>query len=955
LQRRTATGATLDFDPTVSATPYDAHGLLLQRERESARITALLDSACAGNGAAVAFEGEAGIGKTALLELARAAAQERGMRMLAARANELEIDYPFNVVRQCLEPVLHGADAATREELLAGAAALAEPVLLDWQGDEGAESLGVLHGLYWLVANLAQQQPVLLAIDDLHLADEPSLRFVAYLLRRVDSLPVTLALATRPPGSSERNVALLAAVLAGGRLDVLTPAPLDESGVAELLRESADRPVDDRFARACRQASGGNPFLLSELVRALRAGDVPFTARGAERVGEITPPQVARVARARLARLDPSARALAHAVVVLGDDAPLELACELAGVDRAVAAAAADELVAAGLFDSGRLVRFRHPLLRSAVAATLTLAERERWHRKAAELLRARGAASERVAVHVLATAPGGDAADAATLREAATRTIERGAPSAAVPLFLRLLEEPRDARERAEVLVELGRAEYVAGLFGEATGHLDEAYRIAGDPSLRGAALALLLQVSLGSVDALATLAEEVPQAVEALRQGDRELALRLQAYAMLMRLAGPDAEQLERFGRLPGDTPGEAIVLAHLVLQRIRSGANAAEIAALAERAGRQVDALIEDGTSTTAFTAVILGLRWSDRLDPAERILQRAIAAAQQRGSTTDFANALGLRGEVYVRRGMLREAEADARTAQATELDQGWRFPRGLTALLLSLVAQGRASEAAEVLAAEVGDRALPNAPPMLALMLTRAQVRAALGDHSGAVAEFEEAVRRREKWGGPAPSWIADMLVAAESHGALGSHEAAEALRAQARALATQWGTPGALGQVARAEALFGKAGDRVERLRDAVTLLERSPARHELARALVDLGAALRRDGHRRDARAPLRDGYELARECGAQALAEDARHQLAASGVRIRRARLTGADSLTASERRIADMAAAGSSNAEIAQALFVTVKTVEMHLTHVYRKLEIPGRGELARALAS
>jgi DNA-binding CsgD family transcriptional regulator len=141
----------------------------------------------------------------------------------------------------------------------------------------------------------------------------------------------------------------------------------------------------------------------------------------------------------------------------------------------------------------------------------------------------------------------------------------------------------------------------------------------------------------------------------------------------------------------------------------------------------------------------------------------------------------------------------------------------------------------------------------------------------------------------------------------------------------------------------------------VERLRDAVTLLERSPARHELARALVDLGAALRRDGHRSDARAPLRDGYELARECGAQALAEDARHQLAASGVRIRRARLTGAESLTASERRIADMAAAGSSNAEIAQALFVTVKTVEMHLTHVYRKLEIPGRGELARALAS
>src|SRR5919198_804983 len=458
LALRTATGATLDFDPTVSTTPQTGRALegrLLQREHELAHIGAQLESAGAGTGAAVVIEGEAGIGKTALLELAGVAAQQRGMRVLAARATELEIDYPFNVVRQCLEPVLHAADAATRQELLAGAAALAEPVLLDWRGDESAESLGVLHGLYWLVANLAQQQPVLLAIDDLHLADEPSLRFVAYLLRPVDSLPGTLALATRPSGSSERNAALLAEVLAGGRLDVLTPAPLDESGVAELLRESADRPVDDRFARACRQASGGNPFLLSELVRALRAGDVPFTARGAESVGEITPPQVARVARARLARLDPSAQALARAVVVLGDDAPLELACELAGVDRA-----------------------------------------------AAELRRARGAPPERVAVHLLATAPSGEAADEATLREAATRAIERGAPGAAVPLFLRLLDEPLAPHRRSDVLVELGRAEYVAGLFPEATGHLDEAYRIARDPSLRGAALALLLQVSLGSVD---------------------------------------------------------------------------------------------------------------------------------------------------------------------------------------------------------------------------------------------------------------------------------------------------------------------------------------------------------------------------------------------------------------------------------------------------------------------
>jgi DNA-binding CsgD family transcriptional regulator len=130
-------------------------------------------------------------------------------------------------------------------------------------------------------------------------------------------------------------------------------------------------------------------------------------------------------------------------------------------------------------------------------------------------------------------------------------------------------------------------------------------------------------------------------------------------------------------------------------------------------------------------------------------------------------------------------------------------------------------------------------------------------------------------------------------------------------------------------------------------------LLERSPARLELARSLVQLGSALRRAGQRSESRIPLRAGYDLAQQCGAAALAENARYQLAASGIRVRRERLTGAASLTPTERRIAEFAADGGTNAQIAQALFVTVKTVEMHLTHVYRKLGISGRGEVASAL--
>jgi DNA-binding CsgD family transcriptional regulator len=306
-------------------------------------------------------------------------------------------------------------------------------------------------------------------------------------------------------------------------------------------------------------------------------------------------------------------------------------------------------------------------------------------------------------------------------------------------------------------------------------------------------------------------------------------------------------------------------------------------------------------------------------------------------------------------VHVRRGRLREAEADGRAAVAVELEGRWGFARGVNGLLQSLLAQGRTDEAARMLREELGEGTLADVPPMLGLMLTRARVWGACGDHVRGLAEFAEAVRRREKWGGVTPSWIADLLAAAESHHALGRPHDAAPLLAQARTLADRWGTPGPLGQVLRTEAMVGGDGDRTEMLSEAVAVLERSPARFELARALVDLGGALRRSGLRSDSRDPLRRGYDLARWCGAEALAEHARQELAASGVRVRRQRLTGAESLTPSERRIAEMAAEGASNAEIAQALFVTVKTVEMHLTHIYRKLDISGRSELAEALAT
>jgi len=929
---------------------------LLERSDELERLEAALAAAREGSGVAVIVEGSAGIGKTALLASAHARASASGMQVLAAGGSELEAGYPFGIVRQCFEPALRGADAGDRERLLSGSAGLAGPVLMDVPHPTPA-SFGVLHGLYWLCANLAERQPLLITVDDAHWADEPSLRFLSHLLARIESLRAAVIIAIRPVDPSAGEPGRLIGFLADRHHEFLAPAPLGVGAVAALLGRDEPGSVDEQFARACHDATGGNPFLLTELERTLRAERVPFTAAGARRVGEVTPPQVARSVRARLARLSPPARALARAAVVLSDDAPLELSAQVAGLDLSTATAAADELCAAGLVDAGgRLMRFRHPLVRSAVAGSLTRAESREAHLIAVQLLRARGAPPERIAVHLLATTPTGDAADAATLRTAAARAVERGAPEGAVPLLRRALEEPAGDEERARLLLELGRAKLAAGQIGAAVEDLEMVVRYTGDVVLRARALVPLLQnISTRDTEDLPSQLTLVAHTLVEVRERDRELWLRLLAY-QIMRIDADghiDPALLDPIDSLAGDTPGEAVALAHSIFRRIKLGASADEIAAIAERAARQLDALVEDGSSAIAFTAVILGLRWSDRLDLAERLLARAVAIARRRGSMLDFANTLDLRSELYMRRGLLRDAEADARDSLATGIEKSWLFARGVKPLLQSLAGQGRTEEAEQIIGREFGDGDLPNIPPMIGLVYARAEVMAAMGRHAAAIEAFDDAVRRGARWGGTSPSQIGDILIAARCHRALGDDDAAGARIAEADALARQWGTPGALGQVLHARAMVHADGARLSELREAAALLERSPARLELASALVDLGAALRRAGYRRDARDPLREGYELARVCGAEPVAVTARHELAASGVRVQRERLTGAGSLTPSERRVAQMAVNGGSNADIAQSLFITVKTVEMHLTNIYRKLEITGRAELALAL--
>jgi DNA-binding CsgD family transcriptional regulator len=216
--------------------------------------------------------------------------------------------------------------------------------------------------------------------------------------------------------------------------------------------------------------------------------------------------------------------------------------------------------------------------------------------------------------------------------------------------------------------------------------------------------------------------------------------------------------------------------------------------------------------------------------------------------------------------------------------------------------------------------------------------------------AGGRADLAGLVRRRARWN-TYPALVPAVLAAPEL--ADDDPDKARARTEQMLREAHAWGTPRAIGMALRAAGLVEGGTGGLELLEEAVAVLEPSPARLEYARALVDLGAALRRANRRAAARDPLRRALDLADACGARPLADRARHELRASGARPRRPRISGVDALTASERRIARMAADGLSNPEIAQALFITKKTVEAHLSSVYRKLDIHSRTQLAPTL--
>ncbi|HEY1688969.1 MAG TPA: AAA family ATPase [Solirubrobacteraceae bacterium] len=943
-------------DPPVTADLGSAEAQLLERAHALADLHELSLSAVEGQGALAIVLGRPGEGKSALLGRVCRDAQGLGLRVCRARGSELERDFAFGIVRQLLERLVRELDPAEQLELFDGAAGLAAGVFgLDGGGRAPDGPFAILHGLYWILAGLLTRGPLLLAVDDLHWADDASLQWLAYLRGRIESLRVLVVLTSRPVDPEHGVLGMLGVDLAVHSLRV---GPLAPASTAALIEDALRATPAEAFTHTCQRLTAGNPLAVAELLGELRRMRATPDAATAATLDSLAPAGLERSVLDRLGRLTEQARKLAHALAVLGEAAPLRLLATLGGLDLDAAASAAEELTQAGILDQAEELRFLHPLLRAAVYESIGVRLRARMHAHAATLLSDERADPQAIAAQLLCSDPAGEAQSVRQLRTAASTAMSQGAPASAISYLRRALAEPPQQETLGATLTELGVAEMVVRDPAAST-HLQAALQCASDRGERVVLALLLSEVCLYAgererVLELLGLALQIAQDC-----GDPELVLLAQRRRIALGLAldlsdgkldEPSLEALQLLAA--SQRPAARAVRITLALGSARPCEPGERPLALL-RAGLDGGRFLaeESADAPEAVTAAI-ALVVYDQLDEALQHTSAMLADAARRGSVLGFVHGATFRALAHLRGGTLAEAEADAQDALRLLQEQSMEFvaPFPRSCLAAALRETGRAREALALLD---GGELPAAASGRAAVFETRGRVRIVLGELDGAIADLEAVGEIVQAAGLRHPSyhrWRSPLAFALAG----GQPERAAELLASELADARRTEVDSAIGVALAASAALA-APDACDALwQAAIERLRHSPARLELARAEVGYGAALRRAGQRVRAREPLRHGLELATRCGATPLSTLAAEELRAADGRPRRPWLSGVEALTPSELRVARRAAGGASNRDIAQALFVTTKTVEMHLSNAYRKLGIDSRGLLPGALS-
>lgn len=917
-------------------------GELFERKREltvlEGHISRLVDD---GQGTTVLLAGPPGIGKTTLLAAAAAMARARRVLMLRAEGAEIEQALAYGGVRQMLLPPLDRVALSERSsiERRAGAAALAA---LGTAGDSG--SVGeALHGLSAVVMQLAERSPVVVTVDDVQWLDEASITFLAYLARRIPGRPV-LILASYRQEHAEARPSLSDLKRSA---EVLEPAPLSDAGVQAVLERMLKHLPAADLTAACLAATGGIPFLVEELARFLATVDERSRLAAVEGAG---PASIGRAVIERIRRQGEDALALTEAVALFPAGARLVDAAAVAGVAIDAAARTADELQAAAVFAPSTLLGFVHPIVRSAVYDQIGVLRRRQAHLRAAQVLLSRGAPTEETADQLLAAEPVGDARMAEVLETAGLRAEQAGALPAAIKYLERALNEPPAAAVVDRIRARLGRAQ-LATASPAAERTLRAAVEGAADATDRIDLSLALAEACLNSGNA-----DSAVEAVLAVREAGRDRERRLLVEAALARATWESVRYAEMYDDvvrglprdLAGGTIGERAALAQVALRMFDSCEPVADVVATAWRVigdGKQP----LDGPLNLFETAHLLIT--CGELDTAERLLRDWQELARLKGPDTLYLDTQLALARLAWLRGDLRACTEVVRPAlevpeRSGETEAGLHTWNGLVAVAGGDFDGARRSIAA-ARAASAGFGASISATSVesdLAMAEGRVADAARILSEAAAGLDVRSADNLADS------TWRCRLI---EALGATSRRDEATGLAERLLVNARRFGALRPLGLLHLALGRITRGPAALGHFEEAVELLQQSPYAGNLASARLELGAALRRANRPAAAREHLRTALDYAHRQRLTPLAARIEEELRLAGGRPRRRVLTGVEALTPSEARICRLAAAGMTNREIADHLFLTVKTVESHVGNALAKLGIASRRELAAVL--